>query len=1409
MKKTFFKSLLTIACLLCSIGVYAHDFEVDGIYYNKLSSTEVEVTFRGGNYDSYDEYTGTVEIPESVTYNGTNYSVTSIGQYAFAICNELTSITIPNNVTSIGERAFSGCSGLTEVTIPNSVTSIGEYVFYKCTGLTEITIPNSETSIGRLAFAGCIGLTEITIPNSVTSIGTLAFADCTGLTTVNFNAENCTTGSSYSVFDGCTNLATINIGDIVKTIPNAFISGCTGLTSITIPNSVTSIGDYAFYNCTGLTKIHSLATTPPTITSSTFSNYSATLYVPVESMDTYKTADYWKNFTSIKSIDGSNEDNQTPETPSIQFVYNGNVLENGAVIEIKELDSETFLMPWNVSFQNNVGEDIEVILSYESSNNKHPECDALTLATADVRTGESAESQPFIIDANGNPNCSVSTEFYILSDVLYGHKDAYIKANYRLVNVANSNDYTYVTVIFDYAKALTEGEDPGDDPTKREVFEVDHIWYNITSKTNKTVEVTYNGWEYPLFDNYYSGSVEIPESVTFNGVNYDVTSISNDAFHLCEDLYEITIPNSVTSIGDFAFKDCTGLTEVTIPNSVTSIGDYAFYGCTVLTEITIGKSVTEIGDYAFYSCECPTIHCKATTPPTISSNTFNQDSSVLVYVPGSCVSAYQTADYWMNFAIEGIPDCFVDGLYYIILSPTDVMITYKDNYYNSYSGAITIPETIEIEGITYNVSSIGERAFLNCTGLTEITIPNSVTSIGESAFYECSGLTEITIPESVTSIGVSAFYYCTGLTEVTIPNSVTSIGDNAFLHCTGLKTLNFNAENCITREEAPYYPIFEGCSNLTTINIGDMVKTIPNAFFANCFGLTEITIPNSVTSIGDYAFYGCSGLSDITIPNSVTSIEERTFYGCTGLTEINIPNNIEAIGNFAFYCCNQVETITIGSGVTQIGEYAFAIGSSIRTITVHAMQPPVLTSKTVFDDDTYDYARLMVPHSCKSAYKEADHWYRFDNISEMESDNHFTVPEVKASKGSKFTLPIALSNIVDISGLQFDIYLPSGVNLQKGNEEKSLILTSRATSSHVVTAATQSDGAIRIIIYSNEAQAFEGNEGEILNITLEIASNFNGECKIELKNATMTAPDNSVYSVSDLAFIVELIAPEKGDANSDGLVNIVDINAVANYILHNETSQINITQADVANNGKINVNDLVGIANIILGDKPHTNAQQRVATQYAANDNRFYIENFNIAAGEEKVVAIMLDNSTMFSAFQTDIYLPEGLTIKQVDNKYDITLSNRKSNHIISSAKQKDGAIRILAYSASSEDFSGNSDELVLMTIVAANDFDKGDIPVVNTIFSKNDMSEYLLKNEYAAVNGGNAVESIEVDNWYINVSNGTITVCAAEGDTVVRIYNMSGVLLYNDIVENTSNINLTPGIYLVQVGNTVRKVVL
>ena len=132
--------------------------KIDGIWYNIIEKARIaEVTNKsGGTWEVENSYSGSITIPESVVYNGTTCSVTSIGRYAFYGCSGLTSITIGNSVTSIGEKAFYGCSGLTSIDIPNSVTSIGKNAFYYCYGLTSVTIPNSVTSIGEGAFYDCI-----------------------------------------------------------------------------------------------------------------------------------------------------------------------------------------------------------------------------------------------------------------------------------------------------------------------------------------------------------------------------------------------------------------------------------------------------------------------------------------------------------------------------------------------------------------------------------------------------------------------------------------------------------------------------------------------------------------------------------------------------------------------------------------------------------------------------------------------------------------------------------------------------------------------------------------------------------------------------------------------------------------------------------------------------------------------------------------------------------------------------------------------------------------------------------------------------------------------------------------------------------------------------------------------------
>ena len=156
---TFHKVLFVLAILIANcISASAIEFTVDGVRYS-VNDDNTTVTVAGYRSDS--EPTGNLTIPESVTYGGISYPVTSIGGKAFYGCTGLTSLTIGNSVTSIGNSAFSGCSGLTSVTIPNSVTSIGDWAFNRCTGLTSLTIGNSVTEIGIEAFCDCRGLTRI------------------------------------------------------------------------------------------------------------------------------------------------------------------------------------------------------------------------------------------------------------------------------------------------------------------------------------------------------------------------------------------------------------------------------------------------------------------------------------------------------------------------------------------------------------------------------------------------------------------------------------------------------------------------------------------------------------------------------------------------------------------------------------------------------------------------------------------------------------------------------------------------------------------------------------------------------------------------------------------------------------------------------------------------------------------------------------------------------------------------------------------------------------------------------------------------------------------------------------------------------------------------------------------------
>ena len=261
----------------------------------------------------------------------------------------------------------------------------------------------------------------------------------------------------------------------------------------------------------------------------------------------------------------------------------------------------------------------------------------------------------------------------------------------------------------------------------------------------------------------------------------------------------------------------------------------------------------------------------------------------------------------------------VDGIWYDFDNSTQTAsVTYRgtmpSDYKGRYQGEVVIPASVTYSGKTYRVTSIGDDAFLQCSSLTSVTIPNSVTNIGRYAFSDCASLVSITIPNSVTGIEEGAFARCISLTSITIPNSVKNIGNYAFVTCSGLASIIVDSDNTI-------YDSRDNCNAI--------IQTGTSTLLSGC---KNTIIPNSVSSIGGYAFYGCTGLTSVTIPNSVKSIKENAFNYCSGLASITIPDSIISIGNEAFAYCTGLTGITIGNDVSYIGNLAFEHCSSLTSI---------------------------------------------------------------------------------------------------------------------------------------------------------------------------------------------------------------------------------------------------------------------------------------------------------------------------------------------------------------------------------------------------------------------------------------------------------------------------------------------
>ncbi len=764
-------------------------------------------------------------------------------------------ITIPSvlggcPVTSIGACAFYDCANLLSVTIPVGVTNIGSSAFAKCSTLESVSIPASVTSIGDYAFELCKDLDSVTIPYGVTSIEKGTFSQCYALTSVAI--PNSVTNIGDNSFFYCSELTSVTIPGSVTRIGEGAFSDCSGLLSVTISNGVTSIGIWAFSNCSELSSV----TIPSSVTflgNYAFSRCSRLSFVTICEGVTGIGDCAFYNCSSLTSI-------LIPDSVT-------NIM-GGAFYNCSGLSAIEF--PDNLI---NIGDSAFYGCSSLTSASISDGTTNIGPKAFYNCTGLATVTIPASVTSIGNEAFSGCGN---LKDVVWpGHVSlgaAFQETEMTVTNAVISSGSSFVT---------------------------NSAFYGCTGLV----------------------SVVIPEGVT---------NIGNNAFCGCINLSSVTIPDGVFTIERETFYNCAGLTSVSLPASVTSIKDWAFFGCSGLTTFTIPNSVTNIGDHAFRNCTGLTTITIPDGVERINWMTFKECTSLVsVTMPPSISSIGE----------EAFRHC-----------RSLMSVTIPDSVTNIWGSAFLECYGLLSANVPASVTSIGSYAFGSCENLRNVVWPGHIP-LGDALGSLKSIVTNIVIASGSTSILNSAFVDCTSLVSITIPDTVATVGASAFSGCTSLSETSIMVGD-----------LTQWCTNAINSHLAGNRR-----LFMDGEELTEILIPNDVTGIGNYAFYNCSQLTSITIPDSVVSVGTSAFSGCTNLSETRImvtdlatwctnainshlagnrrlildgeeltalviPNEVTIIGNNAFSNFSGLTSVMIPSTVTAIGNNLFTGCSCLRTI---------------------------------------------------------------------------------------------------------------------------------------------------------------------------------------------------------------------------------------------------------------------------------------------------------------------------------------------------------------------------------------------------------------------------------------------------------------------------------------------
>ncbi len=809
---------------------------------------------------------------------------------------------------------------------------------------------------------------------------------------------------------------------------------------------------------------------------------------------------------------------------------------------------------------------------------------------------------------------------------------------------------------------------------------VDGIYYNLDEDTHEATITYYNSYikgSSMVYTPWCSGSLTLPEKITYEDEDY-----------------------SVTSIGQFAFCNCKELTAIDIPGSIKSIESHSFYQCTALENVMFHEGLETIDGYAFSSCS----------------------SLKSVILPASVNNMY------------GNPFAYCSSL-------EEVMVKDGNKEFSSPAGsnAILVPDFPETGYILVvgckntvvpdEVTEIGSYAFNSCTGLSTIELPESVWKIDSYAFSGCTGLTSVKMHEGISTIGYYAFSNCKSLQQITLPMSLHSIGERAFANCESMSSIElpedlkelsssvfygtplekitslavepatakedafegvesaillvpagtkdtyreatgWNALSSIieaddngdplwtegdafiakteegvsmsfvvtdaaektctvgqARNKSAIYNYTQGVVTVPSVVNGFDVTGIGNYAFDECRRLTTINLPYGIKTIGDVAFSSCNQLIKINIPRSVKSIGGWTFYWCTNLARVEIPNGVESIGQRSFYQMNSLTTVVLPISMKSIGTLAFYGSKKLKTIKVY-MTDTISINTNVFEGISAD-ATLYVPKGCKERYAQSAGWSVIPNIEEFDD---------------------AAEN------------LPAAERYPELADAINEVGEMAAQCSRRIAQLDHRNASVRSETVAERLNAvreyeFDGPKQTELSQLIEqlFASNDSRE---NIENQLVVQKQHITAVLDELASINELLTKLEEEIKREKEIRA----------LETDISQL---------------------------------------------DNIIYIDRVLATSGSQMKLSVKMKNSALIRGFQFNMYLPEGVTVvKNSKGKIQASLSKGRlpedDEHTLTVQEQTDGSVMFLCGSMYNENFTANDGEIITLPVDIAGDLDDG-----------------------------------------------------------------------------------------------------